>query len=336
MKHEEFTLLDATLRDSSYAVDFQFTKFDYKAICAGLEQAGVKMIELGHGLGLGASSEQNGYSRETDETYLATAAETLKVAKFGCFFIPHIGTTEDIVVARSLGASFIRIGCDVTHIDQAREYTDLAKAQGFLVSLNPMKSYLVSPKELATIANNADTWGSVDIFSVVDSAGSMTPIGVSDYVYECKQNSDLRIGFHGHNNLGLANANCLAAAESGASVVDATLRGMGRSAGNAQTEVIAHLLKEYRYDEQLDVPRLLKLVRETVEPLMKREQGIPPLDVLFGITKFHSSKLKQVEKISKDFGVDLETLIYALGQSQARDQEESEIESIAKSLSHGI
>ncbi len=333
MKQDKVTVLDATLRDSSYAINFQFSAQDTRDLCQSLEKAGVTMIEVGHGIGLGASSAKHGVAKETDEDYLKAAAMSVSRAQFGAFFIPGIGSRENIAMAAGLGMHFIRIGYEVTEIDVARPYVDYAKGLGLEVSLNPMKTYTVSVQEFSQIAARVQGWQSVDTICVVDSAGCMLPDEVASYVRAARQSCNLGIGFHGHNNLGMANANCLAAVAQGARFVDGTLRGIGRSAGNAQTEILAYALQKAGYETGVDPVSLFNAITTYLEPLLLEPQGIPPLEVLYGMTQFHSSFLPRFKHALTKFDVDLKRLIMAVSKVDCINPSDELIESVARELS---
>ena len=188
---KEITVFDTTLRDSSYAINFKFSKQDTENICNGLETSGISMIEVGHGLGMGASSITNGIASETDENYLLAAKETLKKAEFGAFFIPGIGTTDDLDLLSKVGANFVRIGCDITNIEFSRKYCDKAKDLGLMVFLNAMKTYEAKTSEFKKKISKISSWNSPDVFYIVDSAGCMLPHEINSYINEGKKNQML-------------------------------------------------------------------------------------------------------------------------------------------------
>lgn len=102
-------ILDCTIRDGSYVVDFQMTKEDTFVIAKGLAEAGIGYIEVGHGLGLNASSLK-GKAAEADESYIEAGCEAVgSSAKIGSFFILGIGREDDIRAARDAGLGFIRL-----------------------------------------------------------------------------------------------------------------------------------------------------------------------------------------------------------------------------------
>src|SRR3989338_816124 len=246
MNKKRIEILDCTLRDGSYAIDYQFTAEDTAVIVAGLESAGVRLIEIGHGLGLGASKAGCGVAAATDEEYLRAAQETAKKAKYGMFCIPGIAQLKDLDLAAQYKMDFVRIGTNVNEVERGERFIKKAKDLGMLVSCNLMKSYAVTPKEFGQYVKKASRYGA-DVICVVDSAGGMLPADVREYVQIVKSETAAAAGFHGHDNLCLAVANSLEAVKAGASIVDTSLQGMGRSAGNAQTAILGILLKKTGY-----------------------------------------------------------------------------------------
>ncbi len=304
------TILECTLRDGSYLIDYQFTAEDTYVICTGLEQAGFKYIEIGHGTGLHSSKAGKGIAAATDEEYLEAAYHALRgtQAKFGMFFIPGIGKCEDLKIAESYGMGFVRIGTNVTEIEEAREYFSYAKELGLQISSNLMKSYAVSIDEFIRFAKKADDYGA-DTITVVDSAGGMFPYDVREYVRRLKDITDRDIGFHGHNNLQLALANTLEAVNSGATVVDSSIQGMGRSAGNAQTEVLVMALEKLGYNTGIDPYITLDLGERVIKPMMSQSQGIDDMSIISGIAQFHSSFSEIIADSASRYGVDPRLLI---------------------------
>jgi 4-hydroxy 2-oxovalerate aldolase len=305
-------ILECTLRDASYPVGYQFTAEDTAVIAAGLEEAGFRLIEIGHGLGLGASTEQIGIAAASDEEYLEAAASILKIAKFGVFFIPGIANREHMALAAKYGAGFVRIGTNVNETDQAEEFIKQAKDLGMLVSCNLMKTYAFPVGEVVQRSEMLDRWGA-DVISVVDSAGGMVPDEVTEYVRLLKENVNARIGFHGHNNLQLAVANTLAALRAGASVLDCTLRGLGRSSGNAQTEVLVTLLMKLGHRLGIDLYKTMDLGERLIGPIAQG-RGVDAIEVTSGYAQFHSSFMKVIDKVSRECGVDPRELIIRVSQ----------------------
>ncbi len=328
-------ILDCTLRDGSYVTNFQFSKRDVTHIVAGLAKAGIDLIEVGHGLGLGASSPKLGISYEGDFEYIRVAKEAAPDAKIGSFFIPGIGCEEDIVNAKKSGLDFIRIGTNVDEITKAEKYIKIANKNDLEIHLNLMKTYAVDLSTLSKNTKAAQDWPLRSIY-VVDSAGCMLPDNVSSYVSLLIEETPFQVGFHGHNNLGLANANCISAVNAGAVLVDGTLLGMGRSAGNAQLEIIAWLLEKSGHDCSIDYIELFNIAEKWVAPLMPKSQGLQPLDVTIGMSRFHTAFMPKIKRALDKYDVDLKKLIVEVSKRDFINPSQELIEEVAKDLSRSL
>ncbi|MTI19711.1 hypothetical protein E1176_01625, partial [Fulvivirga sp. RKSG066] len=133
--------------------------------------------------------------------------------------------------------SMVRIAVDPANFSRALFLGEAVKKLGFKVSFNVMymstweeqKKFLSHIKEVRGIA---------DYFYMVDSYGGVYPDEVKKTFQLVREQADVKIGFHGHNNLEMALINTLTAIECGADIVDATVTGMGRGAGNLKTELL--------------------------------------------------------------------------------------------------
>lgn len=303
----ELRILETTLRDGSYAINFQFTARDTALIASALEGAGFDLIEIGHGVGLHASESGKGIAVETDEAYLRAAADALTEAKFGMFCIPGIARLENIDMAAEYGMGFIRIGTNVTQMEESEEFIARAKKHGMFVSANFMKSYTMEPKKFAEKAKLTQKFGS-DVLCIVDSAGGMLPSDLESYFQAVQDVCDIPLGFHGHNNLGLAVAHTLRAVELGAVIVDSSLQGMGRSAGNTPTEILVVALKRMGIDPGIDPLEVMDIGEKYIRPLM-RKRGLPCLDIVAGYAQFHSSYMHIIRYYSSKYRIDPRKLI---------------------------
>lgn len=303
-------IVENTLRDGSYTLDFKFTKKHTHDIVSGLDKLGFEWIEVGHGLGLGAYKKNVlEESVENDVEHIKTAKLAAENAKIGAFFIPGIGSENDLIVASQLGLDFLRIGVNVNDYKSCERCVRLAKQQGLFVTLNLMKSYGVKPYEFCEIAKAIDRWQLVDVLYLVDSAGCMLPFEVTEYIDRVKQSATLPIGFHGHNNLSLALANTISAMQAGATYLDSCVRGMGRSAGNTQTEILVWVLAKLGVELELNMYELYKFADEVVAPLMSRKQGLSSEEIHIGVSKFHSSYMPFVEQVLEKHAISKELLI---------------------------
>ena len=133
-------ILECTLRDGSYAVDFKFTESDTAVLASVLERLGFRWIEVGHGVGLGAAKAGKGAMPSSDERLIEVAKRAAPNAQIGCFFIPGIGTADQLKSARAAGMDFVRIGYNAPEIEDAFPFLTLAKELGLKVCLNFMKN----------------------------------------------------------------------------------------------------------------------------------------------------------------------------------------------------
>lgn len=328
--NENFEIMDVTCRDGSYVVKFQMSTADEKRICQGVEQLGYHYTEIGHGMGLGADRIKKWSALHTDEEYLKCAQENLHTIKYGVFCIPGIAEVDDIKMAARYGCSFIRVGCNVEDIDQTEDYIKAAKAQGLFVASNYMKSYASSLEAFQNAVQKSEAWGS-DLIYIVDSAGGMLPSDVERYFNSVRQISNIKTGFHGHDNIGMALANSLYAVELGVDFIDCSLQGLGRSAGNTSLEKFTICLQKMGYKLNIDEIKMLLLSKKYVYPLVKNK-GLNPIDVECGISGFHSSYLQEIHKVSATYEVNPLSLIREYCKYDQVSMDKSKLEQIAAAL----
>lgn len=310
---ETINILECTLRDGSYAINFQFSTEDTTLLAAALEEAGFSLIEVGHGLGLNASKAGKGKAAASDRDYLEVCSKALKKAEFGMFFIPGVGRKEDLKLAAEYGMGFVRIGTNVTEAETAAEYVSYAKELGFTVSSNLMKSYALPLSEFIRKAKLVESYG-VDIIYLVDSAGGMFPEDVREYITSIKDKCNCEVGFHGHDNLNLALANSLEAIKCGATYLDSSLQGMGRSAGNTQTEVLLLVLDKLGHHLGIDILKTMDIGERLVKPLMRERHGVDSISMVSGFSQFHSSFLSNIYKVAKMYDIDPRELIIEVSE----------------------
>jgi 4-hydroxy-2-oxovalerate aldolase len=326
-----FNILDCTLRDGNHAIDLNFNKEHTKQITKRLIDSGVKYIEIGHPMGPGSLRKDLKLAAATDIEYLESVKELASKANIGTFFLPTIGETSDIDNLCRYNMNFIRIGSNVGSVDKAKSFIKYSKDVGLKVHFSLMKAYAMSPYELSQEAKKLEDFG-VDVVHIMDSAGALIPNDVKKYISELKNAVTVKIGFHAHDNLRLAIANALVAIEEGADFIDASLRGLGRSAGNAQLEILVAVLKKSGYDIPINLRFLLDCGTELVKPLIKKYSGLEMLDIIYGYTGFHSNFLPLFEQVSKNAKVDLIDLIILVCDNEKINPTLEMIQDIAISM----
>jgi len=331
MTRTNLKIVECTLRDGSYVIDFQFTAKDTAIIAAALENVGFDLIEVGHGVGMNASKCGKGVAAATDEEYMKAASSTLKRAQWGMFFIPGIGRHEDLELAASYGMDFVRVGTNATEVEQSKEYLEHAKKLGMFVSANLMKSYTLSPADLARHAALSESYGA-DLVCLVDSAGGMMPEDIRAYMTALRDTVHVPLGLHCHDNLSLGIANVLAAIDCGAVRIDSTLQGMGRGGGNAVTEVLVTVLKKRGIDLGIDLNRLMDVGERIVRPIMRERGGWDSINITSGYAQFHSSYLQTILKYAKLYQVDARDLIVGVCEVNQTNAPDELVEDVARRL----
>ncbi|MFZ7119584.1 MAG: hypothetical protein ACOWWH_01360 [Eubacteriaceae bacterium] len=327
-------ILDTTLRDGSNAINFNFDENLTKIVLENLEKAGVDWIEMGHGMGLGASKKCGKSALLSDIEYMELANENLAKAKYGFIISKKFGTKQDIKEAAERGVNFIRIAANITEVEEIEDYTKFAIDQGLTVLIALMKAYAIKPntKEYHKILKEIDKWN-IKWATLMDSAGNMTPEDVKDYIIQARLCSNVKLGFHAHNNLQLGIANTMAAIQSGVISVDASVGGLGRSSGNAPTEILALLLEKYELGKLLDYKILSNLNDEYIFPLIRGENRFSSSALTFGFAGFHSSFFPLIEKeLKKNPSLDYRDLIIELSRKEQVNVTENLINETAMDL----
>lgn len=323
-------LLDTTIRDGSYAIDFKFTCDDVIDIAKKSEKLGFEFIEIGHGQGLNASSPEHGISLHTDVEYMRAAKSNVMNAKLGIFCIPGIARIEDLHIAKEHGMSFVRVGVNVDQPERAKEYVLEGKKLGLTVMVNFMKSYIATPEQFAQSCYEVEQYGA-DYVYIVDSAGCMLPEELGRYYDAVREKSQISMGFHGHNNMGLAVANSIYCAEKGFSLIDCSFQGLGRSSGNASTEMLVMAMMKKGLLQDVDIPRFLEYGYSALRNISPKTLE-HPLDLICGYAGFHSGYLKDIYKCCIEKGVDPLRLILAYSEVDQKNMDYEKLCQIAETL----
>lgn len=331
MAKPSFRLTDSTLRDGSHAVRHAFTPGQVREVVSRLDAAGVPVIEVSHGDGLGGSSFNYGFS-STDEMALLREAVRARVhSKLAVLMLPGIGTREDLQRARELGADVARIATHCTEADIAQQHVELAKSSGMEAIGFLMLSHMISPIALLEQAKKLESYGA-DAVYVVDSAGAMTVDEVRQRVSALKAGLSCQVGVHAHNNLSLAVANSMAAFEEGADQIDGCTTGLGAGAGNCPTEILVAAMRRTGVDIGVDLMQLVDIAEDVVRPL-RPEQGIIDRDgLVLGYAGVYGSFLLHARRAAERYGVDTKAILLELGRRGVVGGQEDMIIDVAVQL----
>jgi 4-hydroxy-2-oxovalerate aldolase len=328
MTHERIHVIDTTLRDGSHAVSHTYGAEQVRAISAGLERAHVEYVEVSHGDGLAGSSFNYGFSSFPEEELLAAASSQLHEAKLTVLLLPGIGTQEELEMAAGYGAKVARVATHVTEADIGEQHIGLAKNLGMLACGLLMMSHMVPPEKIVEQARLFESYGA-DLVYLMDSAGAMLPGDVTARVTATREALSIPVGFHAHNNLGLAIGNTLAAVQAGATYVDGCCRGLGAGAGNAQIEVLAAVLGKAGYETGIDFFAIMDTAEDIVQPIMQRPQVINNTGLMLGYSGVYSSFLLHAQRAAEKFGLDPRDILVELGRRRMVGGQEDMIIDVA-------
>jgi 4-hydroxy 2-oxovalerate aldolase len=327
-------LLDCTLRDGANVVGKGFSEEITKMVLEGLINSNITTIEFGNAGGIGAYEVADMIAPLTDLEYLELAQPYIEKADIGMFLNAKRFRLKDVELAAEKGMKFLRVGAEPRDGNKSIPAIKAIKKFGLKARYALMKAYLVSPYKLAEEAKMLQDNG-VDEITIMDSAGTMSPDEVAAYCDALVSVLEIPVGFHGHNNLGFSAANAVVAYENGASVLDCSLMGMARSAGNFATENAVIQMKQMGELEEVDLYKLLEFIDLELAPAMEKNNyyaALKPIDLILGYAGAHSSFLNLFKKVAIEKEVNLYELIYTVSKLNRRDPSESQMLAIAEFL----
>ncbi|WP_251205706.1 4-hydroxy-2-oxovalerate aldolase [Acetatifactor aquisgranensis] len=326
-------IFDSTLRDGNHAVKHQLSASNIKKYCQAMDGSGVKTIIVGHGNGLGASSLQVGLAALDERTMLQTAKANLEKTRLGVYMIPGFGTIEDnLKPAIADGAEVFEIGCHCTEADTTREHIEFLRNQGKETYGVLMMTHMASPERLLEECQKMQSYGALGVI-LMDSAGAFTMERVRWVISRLYNGLDIHIGFHPHNNMGIAVANACIAIEEGADIIDGTLRGFGAGAGNCQLEDLVALLEKSGKRTGINFYRMLDASEKVMPELMNKDMGQDPISIVSGQAGVFSAFRTHVINAARAFEVDPRDILVEVGKRKAVGGQEDMVVEIAKQLS---
>lgn len=324
-------ITDTSLRDGSHPMRHQYTREQVRAIAQALDASGVPVIEVTHGDGLAGSSLQYGFSATSEMDLIAEARSVCQRARIAALLLPGIGTVRDLKEAVERGIQVVRIATQCTEADISEEHFEVARKLGLEAVGFLMMAHMRPPQVLAEQAKLMESYGA-DCVYIVDSAGAMLPRGAYEAVQALKEALSIQVGYHAHNNLGLAMGNSLAALEAGADQLDGCLRGLGAGAGNAPTELLAAVLDKLGCNPGLDVFQLMDAAEFVIAPMMPY-QPYPDRDAIsLGYAGVYSTFLLHARRAGERLHLDPRAILVELGRRKAVAGQEDWILDVALDL----
>jgi 4-hydroxy-2-oxovalerate/4-hydroxy-2-oxohexanoate aldolase len=329
-------LHDMSLRDGMHAKQHQISLDQMVTISKGLDDAGIPLIEVTHGDGLGGASVNYGFPAHSDEEYLTACVKAVKTAKISALLLPGIGTIDHLKMAVDCGVTTIRVATHCTEADVSEQHIGMASSMGVDTVGFLMMAHMIEPEELLQQALLMESYGANCIYCT-DSAGYMLPDHVSDRIALLRQElkPDTELGFHGHHNMAMGVANSLAAVEAGANRIDGSAAGLGAGAGNTPLEVFVAVLDRMGAETGVDLYKIMDVAEDLVTPLMDRPIRVDRDALTLGYAGVYSSFLLFAQRAAAKYGLSSRDILVELGRRRTVGGQEDMIEDLALDMAKG-
>ena len=324
---------DMCLRDGMHPKRHQISLEQMITVATALDEAGVPLVEVTHGDGLGGASVNYGFPAHSDEEYLKAVVPRIKRARVSALLLPGIGTADDLRMAADCGVGTIRVATHCTEADISGQHIGLSRKLGLDTVGFLMMAHMISPEQLLEQAKLMEGYGAQTIYCT-DSAGYMLPEDVTARIglLRAELRPETAIGFHGHHNLGMGVANSLAAVAAGALRIDGSAAGLGAGAGNTPLEVFVAALDRMGADHGVDLYKLMDVAEDLIVPMMDRPVRIDRESLVLGYAGVYSSFLLFAQRAAARYGVSARDILVEMGRRKTVGGQEDLIESVALEL----
>ncbi|MBK7059673.1 MAG: 4-hydroxy-2-oxovalerate aldolase [Rubrivivax sp.] len=333
LKGRKILLHDMCLRDGMHAKREQISVEQMVKVATALDDAGVPMIQVTHGGGLGGNSLQHGFALASNEEYLQAVVPRLRQARVSVLLIPGLGTMRELESAHDCGARSVHVATHCTEADTAPQHIACARRLGMDATGFLMMAHLNDPVGLAQQGKLMESYGAQTVY-ITDSAGYMLPADVTARVAALRDvlRPETEIGFHGHHNLGMGIANSIAAIEAGASRIDASVAGLGAGAGNTPMEVMLAVCNRMGIETGVDLFKLMDVAEDIIVPMMDHLVRIDRESLTLGFAGVYSTFLLHAKRAGARFGVPARDLLVEIGHRKMIGGQEDMIEDTAMSM----
>ena len=291
-KLSDFEILDCTIRDGGYINNWRFDKKLTREVYRALSKAGVDYIEIGYrGTEEYFNKTEYGIWRFTPEEVIREVIHNIHGAKIALMADYGKIDAKDFCEAKDSVINLVRVAVHKDNLQGAIELLEEIRQKGYKTSLNAMDYSSYSKNESSNLINLLKKTN-VDYIYIVDSYGSLLPYQFESIFKPFLDIPNIKIGFHSHNSLQMAFANTLEAVSCGVHIIDSTIYGMGRAAGNLPTEIIISFLERERKDKYNSMPILNIIDRYFVSLQNENKWGYQLPYMLSGMFQCHPNYAK--------------------------------------------
>lgn len=317
LKGRKIIIHDMSLRDGMHAKREQMSIEQMVTIATALDEAGVPMIQVTHGAGMGGNSLQHGFAPHSNEEYITAVASRMKQAVVSVLLIPGLGTMKELKSAYDCGARSVHVATHCTEADTSPQHIAFARKLGMDTTGFLMMAHLNTPEGLAQQGKLMESYGAQTVY-ITDSAGYMLPADVKARVAALRAvlKPETEIGFHGHHNMGMGIANSIAAIEEGASRIDASVAGLGAGAGNTPLEVFAAVCERMGIETGCDLFKLMDMAEDIIVPMMDHMVRVDRSSLTLGFAGVYSTFLLHAKRAAERFGVPSRDILVELGRKK--------------------
>ena len=322
-----------SLRDGMHAKRHQISLEQMVDIATGLDEAGMPLIEVTHGDGLGGASVNYGFPAHSDEEYLGAVIPKMKQAKVSALLLPGIGTVDHLLMAKEVGVSCIRVATHCTEADVSQQHIAKSADLGLDTVGFLMMAHMAPAEKLIEQAKLMESYGANCIYCT-DSAGYMLPEEVRHKISAVRDalKPETELGFHGHHNLGMGIANSLTAVDAGANRIDGSVAGLGAGAGNTPLEVFVAVLERMGAQHGTDLFKLMDVAEDRVVPIMDHPIRVDRNALTLGYAGVYSSFLLFAKRAEAKYGVSAREILVELGKRGTVGGQEDMIEDLALTM----
>ena len=326
-------LHDMCLRDGMHSMRHQITLEQMIEVSQGLDAAGVPLIQVTHGDGLGGSSLNYGRGLHSDKDYISAVASRMKNAVVSVLHVPGIGTLDELRMAADCGAGCVHVASHCTEADVTEQHIGLGRKLGMDTVGFLMMAHMTDVETLVGQALLMEGYGATTVYCV-DSAGYMLPGDVTARISALRAalQPETGIGFHGHHNMAMGVSNSLAAIAAGATRIDGSAAGFGAGAGNTPLEVFAAVAERMGIETGIDVFKLMDVAEDSVLPMMAKPPRADRDSLTLGYAGVYSTFLYFAKDAERKYGLPARDLLMELGRLKMIGGQEDMIEDTALTM----